>query len=117
MNPQTSNISRWITFLVGPLVLLISGFIALKAKQWFNLDVSSQDVAAYVLGLVLSLGGLLITWLHHGGKQELAKLTGMSEARVEALENLIESRMPAAPMTPLMPEGGNVTVKGKPENQ
>lgn len=97
MNAQTSNISRWIAFLVGPLVLLISGFIALKAKQWFNLDVSSQDVAAYVLGLVLSLGGLLTVWLHNRGKHEIAKLTGLSEAKVEAIERLIESRLPAAP--------------------
>jgi hypothetical protein len=97
---ESSNISRWVAFLVSPLVLLISGFIALKAKTWFNLDVSPQDVAAYVFGLVLSLGAILTTWLHHSGKQELAKLTGLSEDKVEGIEALIEERLPKAPDAP-----------------
>lgn len=104
---ENSNISRWIAFLVSPLVLLVSGFVALKAKQWFNVDVSSQDVAAYVFGIILSLGGILTVWLHNRGKHELAKLTGVSEDRVEAIEQLIEERIPHAPDAPLSPGKGS----------
>jgi hypothetical protein len=98
---ENSNISRWIAFLVSPLVLLVAGFIALKAKQWFNVDVSSQDVAAYVFGIILSLGAILTTWLHNRGKHEIAKATGLSEDKVEALETLLEDRLPRAPDAPL----------------
>lgn len=95
--PEDSNISRWIAFLVGPLVALLSGFVALKAKAWFNLDVDPAEVAAYVFGIVLSVAGLFVTWLHNRGKYEIAKVTGVNPDVVELVEQTIEKRLPQAP--------------------
>lgn len=97
MNPQDSNISRWIAFLVGPIATLAAGFVALKAKTWFNLDVEPAEVVAYVTGLVLSVGGLFVTWLHNRGKYEIAKEAGASPELVEQITRIIESRLPTAP--------------------
>lgn len=99
-NPSESNVSRWIAFLVGPLVILLSGFVSLKAKQWFGIEVSSGAVEAYTLGIVLSIGGLFAVWLHNRGKNEIAKLTGLSPEKVEELIDLVEERLPDAPSSP-----------------
>lgn len=102
-----SNISRWIAFLLGPLAILVGGFVAIKAKSWFNYDLEPAEATAYILGIVGGIAGLFVTWLHNRGKNEIAKTTGLSETQVEGIVSVIEERLPHAPDAPLTPGGGS----------
>lgn len=95
-----SNISRWVAFLVSPLIALLAGFVALQAKAWFNLDVDPAEVAAYVTGIVLTVAGLGVTWLHNRGKYEIAKATGATPELVDTVTKVIEEKLPQAPQAP-----------------
>lgn len=92
-----SMIGRWVAFLATPLITLVAGFIALKANSWFDMNLSPGDVAAYVGGVVFSIGTAIGVWLHNRGKHEIARTLGMSDEHVGAIMALIESRLPPAP--------------------
>lgn len=112
MPEQTSNISRWVAFLFTPLIALIAGFVALKAKQWFNVDVSSEAVAVYVGGIILSVVGLGVTWLRNRGKYEIAKEFGFENPEVvDRIMQTVEERLPQVPQVPPRSAGG---VQGSP---
>jgi len=104
-NPE-SNISRWVTFLVSPLVLLLSGFIAVKAKAWFNYDLSPAATAAYIFGIVGSIGAVIWKWVHNRGLHELAEKTGLPEEQLNHIVSTIEERLPQAPQAPTSPSAG-----------
>ena len=85
---------------MAPLITLVSGFIALKANAWFDMNLTTAEVAAYVGGIVLSIGTAIGVWLHNRGKFEIASLTGLTPEQVARIEALIESRLPNAPEKP-----------------
>jgi len=103
-----SYIGRWIAFLAAPLITLVSGFVALKANAWFGLNLNSAEVAAYVGGVVLSIGTALGVWLHNRGKYEIASLAHTDPATIEAIEKLLEAKGPTPPASP----GGRAAPKG-----
>jgi hypothetical protein len=104
-NPE-SNISRWVTFLLGPLILLASAFVAAKAKQWFNYDLNPAEAAAYFFGIVGSVGALIYKWLHNRGIYEVSKTTGLDETLVNHIVSTVEERLPQAPSAPTAPAEG-----------
>lgn len=95
-NPQ-SNISRWVTFLVAPLVLLVSSFIAIKAKTWFNYDLSPAAAAAYLFSIVGGVAAVIWKWVHNRGLHELATASGMNEEQLNHIVSTIEEKLPQAP--------------------
>lgn len=104
-NPE-SNISRWVTFLLGPLILLASAFIAVKAKSWFNYDLSPAAAAAYIVSIVGGIASLIWKWLHNRGAYELHKTTGLNEDQLNHILSTIEERIPVAPSAPISPAEG-----------
>lgn len=105
-NPQ-SNISRWVTFLFGPLVLLASGVIAVKAKSWFNYDLAPAEAAAYLFGIVGSVGAIVWKWVHNRGLYEIAKTAGLPEEQLNHILTTIEENLPQAPSAPIAPADGS----------
>jgi hypothetical protein len=95
-----------VTFVLGPLILLIAGYVSIKAKSWFNYDLSPAEAAAYITSIVGGIALLIWKWLHNRGKYEIAKLSDEPVERVERLERLIEDRLPPAPQAPKAPEAG-----------
>lgn len=104
---EGSKISRWVVFLLGPLVLLASSFVAIKAKQWFNYDLSPAATAAYLFGIIGGLAALIWKWVHNRGEQELAKAVGVQPAEVEAIVSQVIERLPNAPSAPTTPGSGS----------
>jgi hypothetical protein len=99
MDP-TSNISRWVGWLLMPLATAVGGFVALKAKTWFGLDVDQGEATAYSLGLMLAIASGFLLWMRNRGKFELAELFGVDGDRleqVEALAKLAASQLPQSP--------------------
>jgi hypothetical protein len=96
----SSNISRWVTFLFGPLLLVAGAFVAAKAKQWFNYDLDPAAATAYFVGIVGGLAALVVTWLRNRGKYEIAKTTGISPETLDLIATAIANRLPAAPTPP-----------------
>lgn len=96
MNVQ-SNISRWVTFLFGPLAIAAGGFVAVKAKSWFGYDLAPAEATAYLLGIVGGISALVYKWLHNRGQYEIAKALGTSPANLDAITTAVLSRLPAAP--------------------
>jgi hypothetical protein len=95
-----SNISRWVTFLFGPLALIAGGFIAIKAKAWFNYDLDPAEATAYVLGIVGGIAALVFKWLHNRGKYEIAEQLGVNADQLDTIATAVLSRLPAAPTSP-----------------
>lgn len=104
-NPE-SNISRWVTFLLTPLILLAASFIAIKAKQWFNYDLSPAATAAYLFGIVGSIAAVIYKWVHNRGVYEISKTTGLDEEQLDHILSTIEERLPTAPSAPTSPAEG-----------
>jgi hypothetical protein len=100
MSPENSNISRWVAFLVLPLATLIGGFIAIKAKAWFNYDLDPAEATAYVVSSVAAIAGGIGLWLHNRGKYEIAKATGIDSDKLDLIVGAVISRLPAAPSAP-----------------
>lgn len=100
MFDPSSNISRWVTFLFGPLLLLAGAFVAAKSKQWFNYDLDPAAATAYFVGIVGGLAGIVVTWLRNRGKYEIAKAAGVSPDTVDLIASAVADRLPQAP-TPL----------------
>lgn len=100
---QDQFVGRWITFLATPLITLVSGFVALKANSWFDLNLAPADVAAYTGGVVLSIGTAVGVWLHNRGKYEIAELTKLTPEQVAAIQARIEAELPQPPPAPGAP--------------
>lgn len=103
---EGSKISRWVVFLLTPLILLVSSFIAIKAKAWFNYDLSPAATAAYLFGLIGGVAAVIWKWVHNRGEQELAKAVGASPDQVEAIVTQVIERLPNAPSAPIAPADG-----------
>jgi hypothetical protein len=96
----SSNISRWVTFLLGPLILIASGFVAIKAKSWFNYDLAPAEAAAYFTTIIGGIAAGVVTWVRNRGKYEIAKATGIDDATLDLIASAIASRLPQAPSAP-----------------
>lgn len=103
---EGSKISRWVVFLLTPLILLVSSFIAIKAKAWFNYDLSPAATAAYLFGLIGGVAAVIWKWVHNRGEQELAKAAGVNPDQVEAIVTQVIERLPNAPSAPIAPADG-----------
>lgn len=97
MNPESSNISRWVAFLILPLATLAGAWVAIKAKAWFNYDLNPAEAAAYIVSIVVSIAGGIGLWLRNRGKYEIAKATGVSEDQIDVIARVVAERLPAAP--------------------
>lgn len=106
MSENESNISRWVTFVVTPFVLLAAAWVSIKAKSWFNYDLSPAEAAAYIFGILGGITLVIYKWVHGRGNYDLAKITHEPISRIEALEELIEERLPHAPSAPVAPAAG-----------
>ena len=93
-------VGRWVAFLITPLITLVSGFIALKANAWFGLNLAPAEVAAYVGGIVLSIGTAAGVWLHSRGKYEIAKATGIDDEKIDLIAHAVAERLPKPPQAP-----------------
>lgn len=102
----TNNVARWVVFLLGPLVLLASSFIAIKAKTWFNYDLSPAATAAYLFAIIGGVAAAIWKWVHNRGLIDLAKDASLNPTEVETVVSLIEERLPVAPNAPLTPGSG-----------
>lgn len=109
-----SNISRWVTFLLAPLVLLAASFIAIKAKTWFNYDLSPAATAGYLFGLIGGVAGIIYKWVHNRGLYELSKSTGLPEEQLNHIISTIEEKLPTAPSAPTSPAEGSPEAPGAP---
>lgn len=112
-NPE-SNIARWVTFLVAPLVLLAASFIAIKAKTWFNYDLSPAAAAAYLFSIVGGVAAVIWKWVHNRGLYELSKTTGLPEEQLNHIVSTIEEKLPTAPSAPTSPAAGSPEAPGAP---
>jgi hypothetical protein len=111
---ENSNIGRWVAFLLGPLALLFGGFVAAKAKSWFNYDLAPAEAAAYFLTIVGGIAALLFKWLHNRGKYELAKATGISSDTIDLIASAVVTRLPQAPQAPQSPPLGTAGSQAPP---
>lgn len=102
----TNNVARWVVFLLGPLVLIASSFIAIKAKTWFNYDLSPAATAAYLFTIIGGIAAAIWKWVHTRGLIDLAEKTGLNPTEVESVVSLIEERLPQAPQAPTTPGAG-----------
>jgi hypothetical protein len=111
-----SNISRWVTFLFGPLAIIAGGFIAIKAKAWFNYDLDPAEATAYVLGIVGGIAALVFKWLHNRGRFEIAERLGVNPDQLDTIVNAVLNRLPEAPQTPATtrPQDGAPAAAGAP---
>lgn len=103
---EGSKISRWVVFLLTPLILIASSFIAIKAKTWFNYDLSPAATATYLFTIIGGIAALIWKWVHNRGEQELAKAVGASPDQVEAIVTQVIERLPNAPSAPIAPADG-----------
>lgn len=92
-----SNITRWVAFLLLPLATLASGFIAIKAKAWFNYDLDPAEATAYIIGVVGSVAAGIGVWLRNRGKYEIAERTGISEEQIGLIARVVAEHLPQAP--------------------
>jgi hypothetical protein len=110
MNPDPavteSNISRWVTFLFGPLAVIAGGFIAIKSKQWFGYDLEPAEATAYVLGVVGSIATGVALWIRNRGKYEIAERTGIDEETLTRVAKIVAEQLPAPPQA-ARPGGGS----------
>lgn len=97
MDPN-SNISRWVSWLLMPLATAAGGFIALKARTWFGLDIDPAEATAYALGLMLAIASGFLLWVRNRGKYEIARVFGLDPEEVERLE--VMGKLGAAQMPP-----------------
>lgn len=114
MFDTSSNISRWVAFLLGPLALIVGGFVAVKAKQWFGYDLDPAEATAYFVGIIGGIAGLVVTWLRNRGKYEIAKATGVSPDTVDLIATAVADRLPQAPQAPTSPQDGAPAAPGAP---
>jgi hypothetical protein len=99
MDPS-SNITRWIAFLVAPFLALAGGFIALKANSWFGMHLAPAEATAWVTTVVLGIVGLALKWLHTRGQFELAKTVGTDPKTIDQIVGAVIDRLPQAPQAP-----------------
>lgn len=105
MDP-TSNIGRWVTFLLGPLSVLAAGLISHAALAVFGIHLDPTATAAWSLTAMIGATGLIYKWLHNRGVQELAHATGTSPQRIDEIATLVIDRMPKAPEAAAPPGDG-----------
>lgn len=106
MPDSQSNISRWVTFLLTPLILLAAGFVSVKAKSWFNYDLSPVEAAAYFVTIIGGIAAVIWKWVHNRGLHELASATGLPEEQINHIVSVIEEKLPNAPSAPTAPSEG-----------
>jgi hypothetical protein len=113
MDP-TSNISRWITFVVTPFLALAGGFIALKANTWFGMHLAPAEATAWVTAVVGGIIALALKWLHTRGQFELAKSVGVDPKVVDQIVDAVIDRLPQAPQVPPAGKPGAAANPGAP---
>jgi hypothetical protein len=96
----SSNISRWATFLLGPLALIAGGFVAVKAKAWFNYDLDPAEATAYFLTIIGGIAAGVVTWIRNRGKFEIAAQLGVNPDQLDTIVNAVLTRLPEAPQSP-----------------
>ena len=95
-----SNITRWVAFLILPLATIAGGFVAIKAKSWFNYDLDPAEATAYIVSTVGAIAGGIGLWLRNRGKYEIAERTGISEDQIDLIARVVAERLPQAPQAP-----------------
>ena len=100
MNPQDSNISRWVAFLILPLATLASGFVAIKAQTWFNYHLDPAEATGYIVSIVTAIAGGIALWMHNRGKYEIAKATGIDDEKIDLIAHAVAERLPKPPQAP-----------------
>ena len=100
MFDPSSNISRWVTFLFGPLLVLAGAYVAAKSKQWFGYELDPAAATAYFVTIVGGIAAGVITWLRNRGKYEIAAQLGVNPDQLDTIVNAILTRLPEAPQTP-----------------
>lgn len=97
MTAPTSNISRWVAFLILPLATAAATLISVKAKAWFGVDLDPAQAVVFII----SVAGGITTWLLNRGKWEIAKHFGPKTGTdVDRFISLIEERLPPPPSAP-----------------
>jgi hypothetical protein len=99
MDP-TSNISRWVAFLLAPLAALAAGLLAHAALSIFGITLDPTATTAWMLGVMGGLIALAYKWLHNRGQAEIAHALGTSPQQLDELASLVASRLPAPPKQP-----------------
>ena len=94
---QDSNISRWVAFLILPLATLAGGWVAIKAKSWFNYDLDPAEATAYIVSVIVSIAGGIGIWLRNRGRYEIAEATGIDADKLDLIVKAVENRLPQAP--------------------
>lgn len=99
MDP-TSNIGRWVAFLLAPLAALAAGLIAHAALVIFGITLDPTATTAWMLGAMGGVVLLAFKWLHNRGRAEIAHTLGTSPEHLDELAALVEARLPAPPTKP-----------------
>ena len=100
MFDPSSNISRWVAFLLGPLAIAAGAFVAIKAKQWFNYDLDPAEATAYFVTLIGGIAAGVVTWLRNRGRFEIAAHLGVNPDQLDTIVNAVLTRLPEAPQSP-----------------
>lgn len=88
-----SNIGRWVTFAITPILLPVVGAVAfwLQDKLGIDLQADPAAVTAYIATTVGGVAVVLVTWLRNRGKHEVAAAAVVA-AKVAATEPPVLTR-------------------------
>jgi hypothetical protein len=80
MDLLQSNIGRWVTFILTPILLPLVGAAAywLQDVVGVNLKADPAVVTAYIVAVVGGLAAMVVTWLRNRGNHERQALEALT---------------------------------------
>lgn len=97
MNSFTFYVTRWVTFVIAPLLLVGTTFVATKAKAWFGVELDTGEIVA----LLLSLVAPIVAWLIGRIRWELALHFGQTtENEIDRIAQRALELLPPPPAAP-----------------
>lgn len=68
------TVSRFVTFILTPFIVVLSTWLANEAQTIFGADLDGAQLAVYLGSVAVPVGVACVAWIVNRGKYEIAKI-------------------------------------------
>lgn len=73
-NSGPLTVSRFVAFILTPIIVSASTLVANAFQTWFGADLDGAQLAVYLSAVAIPVGAACVTWLLNRGRYEVAKV-------------------------------------------
>lgn len=74
MDSNPITVSRFVAFILTPIIVSASTLVANAFQTWFGADLDGAQLAVYLSAVAIPVGAACVTWLVNRGRYEIAKI-------------------------------------------